>query len=688
MATTVYNLLSPVESATFSQPASLLVSFRKGPVAYAVLRVYGTEENLLGSLDASAYPDDIWNTETIELTWVTLTERIAHIEAELTTGLDPFYIQVCPGRERSLPAQEEIYDNFVAETCTYLGDHHPLLGNPWESTGSPLGEGITAPCPDFPGPDADRPRISYTTGNDFGYVSPAPGDTTGSPLGNAYFYARQLFAQDAHVKAGFLFTEGLSDDCDDAKAFVSVRAPRDIEDPYTASWDHGVGIRIELTLTGVVFEILDGAVQLATETYSTSSWPLSVEVDFTLSGSFIYPTVTVTEGAGTPTVYTYGPYTSVATSGDEYASFGIIGAGEVPVSVYETYFGPPTCMGLVFDHADGVTDEITWSPTNGTWDASSKATITILVPVQQPYLITIQGTDTAGESLADIYATNYPGSWVKAYDTNDVLIATAESTVYNLVEILPEYVSEAGLGYLELYTAADVGDRVGFGFQYVETHCATPVWVSLPSPLQQEDIQILVGSSDGVRVELPAPPIGAIAALARMLLTTLDVSLPSPIGEILLTARLIPATQVSLPSPIGAINLLLKVEGDAWTGLWPDSCGFSAPRPRLSGYTYSRDAGLQRTKMLSGATRQRRRWTDGRRKAQISVEVPTGALYVFEEFLANFGYSWFLMPLVTGDNGGPTAELHSVRVIADPTFGEVVGETVVATLEIEIQDRG
>jgi hypothetical protein len=91
--------------------------------------------------------------------------------------------------------------------------------------------------------------------------------------------------------------------------------------------------------------------------------------------------------------------------------------------------------------------------------------------------------------------------------------------------------------------------------------------------------------------------------------------------------------------------------------------------------------------MISGKTRQRRRWTDGRRTATVSVEVPTAALYAFEDFLETLGYDWFNMPLVTEDNSSEVSELHTVRVIGNPSFGEVAGESILASLEIELQDR-
>lgn len=758
-STSYINIIKSTDTGKQQRYFSASVGFKKGEGTYEELRILGVEGSLLGSLDISGFEAGVWHTETVQLVWATDTEKIQYVAAKLPTNSDPFYLWVCPlcGEDPiqdSDPAQPQILDNFVAENCTYLGDHTPVLGNKWEiqkgeatckwvgapgyntgweannsawnydiqggetvaetpfiapvsvnevewwkaprpdsltlrfkinSNGTPPVSGIVALCGELDPSDAFQPKVRWTEGQSNGQAAPAFAADENT---TSWFSAKQLFASDAHVTADFRFNSPPDAGAPDGEAVVLLRAPRDTEFtsyPGLALSTFWAGGGVE----ALNFGITDAGNAIASETFSpVASYPISVHVEATLSGTFFYWSVTFSQPGEEDTTFSGEDFAITSEAGvdgaGDYIGFAIGGQGYVDIGIIAFNAGVPVCTGKTWDKADGTNEEITWGTS---WDGSSKARITFLAKRYQPYRVTIQGSATAGESLADIYVTDYPGSWVKAYDTDGILIATAESTAYQQVDLYPEYVSAADVDYIEFYTTATPAEQVGFGFQSVTSHCAIPVWVSLPSPLRQDDIQVTAGLPRGVMVELPAPPIGAISAFARMLLTTLDVSLPSPIGEILLTARLIPATQVALPSPIGAINILIEVEGDAWTELWPDSCGFSAPRPRLSGYTYSRDAGLQRTKMLSGATRQRRRWTDGRRKAQISVEVPTGALYVFEEFIANFGYNWFLMPLVTGDNGGPTAELHSVRVIADPTFGEVVGETIVATLDIELQDR-
>jgi len=131
-----------------------------------------------------------------------------------------------------------------------------------------------------------------------------------------------------------------------------------------------------------------------------------------------------------------------------------------------------------------------------------------------------------------------------------------------------------------------------------------------------------------------------------------------------------------LPSAAGTVRGRGKSFADDWF-----MAGF--PLPKLQGYTYNRDAGLQRTEMYSGATRQRRRWVDGRRTATVSFEIPNSDLYALEQFLTNISYDWFGMSLVTGDNTTQIAEPHTVRVKEDPSFGDLYGEMITVNLEIE-----
>jgi hypothetical protein len=89
--------------------------------------------------------------------------------------------------------------------------------------------------------------------------------------------------------------------------------------------------------------------------------------------------------------------------------------------------------------------------------------------------------------------------------------------------------------------------------------------------------------------------------------------------------------------------------------------------------------------MDSGATRQRRKWTNGYRKASLTFNVPLEDLRSLEGFVAAYGYDWFNIPLVTENNYNSAAEDHDVRVIADPTVGSVYGDNIDVTLQVEIK---
>ena len=87
--------------------------------------------------------------------------------------------------------------------------------------------------------------------------------------------------------------------------------------------------------------------------------------------------------------------------------------------------------------------------------------------------------------------------------------------------------------------------------------------------------------------------------------------------------------------------------------------------------------------MRSGKTRQRRRWTNGYGKADISIELPTSLLNKFEYDVSRYGHNWFTMPLVTGANSGIAAEPHTVRIVGDVTKGDLFGETIKISFPIE-----
>jgi hypothetical protein len=54
-----------------------------------------------------------------------------------------------------------IWDTFTDDQCTYLGDHKPEIGGPWEAFGSPIYPSSLQICPGVSLPDTKQPRI-YT----------------------------------------------------------------------------------------------------------------------------------------------------------------------------------------------------------------------------------------------------------------------------------------------------------------------------------------------------------------------------------------------------------------------------------------------------------------------------------------------------------------------------------------------
>lgn len=154
-------------------------------------------------------------------------------------------------------------------------------------------------------------------------------------------------------------------------------------------------------------------------------------------------------------------------------------------------------------------------------------------------------------------------------------------------------------------------------------------------------------------------------------------ALPSAAGISQGAARAALAGLGSLSSAAGVVRGRGRSFADDWA-----MAGF--PLPRMEGYAYAREAGVVRVDMYSGRSRQRRRWIDGRRQADVTFVIPFAKLYALEQFLDLMGYDWFGMGLVTGDNTVATVEAHTVRVMDDPAFGEISGHDIIVTLAIEL----
>lgn len=121
-------------------------------------------------------------------------------------------------------------------------------------------------------------------------------------------------------------------------------------------------------------------------------------------------------------------------------------------------------------------------------------------------------------------------------------------------------------------------------------------------------------------------------------------------------------------------------QSDTWVGL-------ELPPPQVSSYQYTGGPGLIRTAMESGQVRQRRKWTDRYQTARVSVIVPIAQLGAVEAFIDAKGYEWFGMGLVTGDADSVEPVTHVVRIMSDPGYSEVFGDTIIMSLDLELQGR-
>lgn len=140
--------------------------------------------------------------------------------------------------------------------------------------------------------------------------------------------------------------------------------------------------------------------------------------------------------------------------------------------------------------------------------------------------------------------------------------------------------------------------------------------------------------------------------------------------------------QASSPSSciVGIVKAAAYNNADVWS-----LSGF--PAPKVEGYSYSRDAGIVRTKFRSGNTRQRVKWDDGRRNATVSFNIELSKLSAMEAFVNNRGYDWFTMGIITEDNLTDYLRAHLVRITSEegPRYGNIYGDTIEVAFEIELQ---
>lgn len=187
---------------------------------------------------------------------------------------------------------------------------------------------------------------------------------------------------------------------------------------------------------------------------------------------------------------------------------------------------------------------------------------------------------------------------------------------------------------------------------------------SLPEPIEaQVSISRVIGS---VNVSTTDSSEEASLAISRII-GTVSVVAGRPVGA-----------TIGLSPIIGKI----KVEVDKFSD-W-SLAGF--PLPLVSGYQYAANDSLVRTQMASGEYRQRRRWRDGYRKAQVTFEIDRALIASFETFLDAQGAGWFTMPMVTGDNSSAVAVSHPVRLTGNISVGSLYGDIVQVTLPLEIRE--
>jgi len=95
--------------------------------------------------------------------------------------------------------------------------------------------------------------------------------------------------------------------------------------------------------------------------------------------------------------------------------------------------------------------------------------------------------------------------------------------------------------------------------------------------------------------------------------------------------------------------------------------------PTVVGYGYAVDAGLVRTPMHTGATRQRRRWFNARHEITLRFILTVEGLAFAESFLDAVDYGWFTIGIITSAHEDGNVVVHSVRPTADPVVRAITG---------------
>ena len=99
---------------------------------------------------------------------------------------------------------------------------------------------------------------------------------------------------------------------------------------------------------------------------------------------------------------------------------------------------------------------------------------------------------------------------------------------------------------------------------------------------------------------------------------------------------------------------------------WEDQ-GF--PIPLVNGYKYSLDQGFIRTPFDTEMPRQSRGWAGSRKTFDIRCHFDVAGLTDAQQFFVSDAYSWFTMPLQSGESA--TLQDHTVRAITPARFSLV-----------------
>jgi hypothetical protein len=133
------------------------------------------------------------------------------------------------------------------------------------------------------------------------------------------------------------------------------------------------------------------------------------------------------------------------------------------------------CVDKSWDRNNGATAEIewdlVWTDLGGGW---YRGEIRFKTALMRPYKIAVSGYTSPGLDMSDIWLEHAPGAKVEAISGDDGVLGVGYSTVYQLVEIYPEYNQVNDVVKLVFTTDREVEGQQGFGFASVRAECTEP----------------------------------------------------------------------------------------------------------------------------------------------------------------------------------------------------------------------